>query len=111
MSDLFIHFYLDEDVSTLVAKLLQSRGFRATTTQESANVGRSDVDQLNFAAATEMAIITHNRADFEALAEHFRTTGQAHWGIVIAVRRPAHDIARRLLVLLDAYTADEIQNQ
>ena len=31
MTDIFIHVYLDEDVDVLVANLLQSRGFQATT--------------------------------------------------------------------------------
>lgn len=31
MIDIFIHVYLDEDVDVLVASLLRSRGFEATT--------------------------------------------------------------------------------
>ena len=54
---------------------------------------------------------THNRADFEFLAHQYFNSGQKHYGIIIAVQRPAHEIARRLLVILDRVTADEIEDQ
>jgi hypothetical protein len=38
-------------------------------------------------------------------------SSQTHYGIIIAVRHPAHEIARRLLVILNQVTADEIQDQ
>ncbi len=34
MTDIFIHVYLDEDVDVLVATLLRSRGFEATTAHQ-----------------------------------------------------------------------------
>jgi hypothetical protein len=111
VNQLFIHLYLDEDVSTLVAKLLRSRGFAVTTTLEASNTGRSDAEQLAHAAQAQMAIVTHNRADFEALAADYFKNGRSHGGIIIAVRRTAQEIARRLLVILNAVTSDEMRDQ
>jgi len=108
---LFIEFYLDEDVSRLVADLIRARGFAITTTQEAGQGGRSDEEQLNYAVGRGMTLVTHNRADFELLASRYFNSGVKHYGIVIAVQRPAHEIARRLLVILDQVTADEIENQ
>jgi hypothetical protein len=34
-----------------------------------------------------------------------------HYGIIFAVRRPPQEIARRLLVILNQVTADEMENQ
>jgi hypothetical protein len=111
VSRLFIEFYLDEDVSTLVADLIRARGFVVTTTQEAGQHGRSDEQQLNYAVSRRATLVTHNRADFEVLARRYFALGLKHYGLIIAVQRPAHDIARRLLVLLDKVTADEIEDQ
>jgi hypothetical protein len=43
MTDIFIHVYLDEDVDVLVASLLQSRGFQATTAQQAGKLGATEV--------------------------------------------------------------------
>lgn len=48
MSDIFIHIYLDEDIDVLVANLLHSRGFNATTAQQAGQLGRTDAEQLKF---------------------------------------------------------------
>lgn len=49
MTNIFIHVYLDEDVDVLVASLLRSRGFEATTTHQARQLGKSDADQLEYA--------------------------------------------------------------
>jgi predicted nuclease of predicted toxin-antitoxin system len=111
LKQLFIDLYLDEDVDVLLADLVRARGFRATTTQEAGNVGKTDAEQLAFATDQAKTILTHNRADFEALARRYFKDKQNHSGIIIAVRRHPKELARRLLILLNALTADEIENQ
>ena len=111
MSQLFIELYLDEDVSVLVADLLRARGFVAATTQEAGNLGWSDLQQLEYATAHHQAFLTHNRADFESLARQYFSSGIPHPGIIIAVRRPPYEIVRRLLVILNSVSRDEIENQ
>ena len=112
MSDqIFIELYLDEDVSVLIAELLRARGFVVTTTLEAGNLGCTDREQLEFAVEKKLALLTHNRADFERLAQEYFSSGQPHHGIVIAVRRRAGEIAMRLLPILNSRTPDEIQNQ
>lgn len=108
---LFIELYLDEDVSVLIADLLRARGFVVTTTQEARQIGCSDAEQLAYAVRQRKVLVTHNRADFEALARNYFSSGDKHFGLIIAVRRPAHDIAKRLLALLNEVTADEVENQ
>lgn len=111
MTRLFAELYLDEDVSVLVATLLRARGFRATTTQEAGLLGRDDAYQLAHAVSLRAVFLTHNRADFESLAREYFVAGQAHYGIIIAVRRPVREMARRLMLLLNRTTADEFENQ
>lgn len=111
MNELFIELYLDEDVDVLVADLLAARGFVATTTTEAGNKGKPDDEQLAIATAAQQTILTHNRVDFEELAAEYFDQGKDHCGIIIAVRRPAQEIAQRLLIILNNVTADEMKNQ
>ena len=111
MSRLFIELYLDEDVNVLIAKLVRARGFNAVTTQEAGRKKKDDADQLAFAASQQWTILTHNRADFEELAQDYFAAGKTHSGIIIAKRRAPHEIARRLLVILNYITADEMVDQ
>jgi hypothetical protein len=103
---LFIELYLDEDVSVLVADLLRARGFVATTTREAGKLGSSDLEQLEHAIIQDKTLLTHNRADFETLAQQYFASGRSHHGLVIAVRRPPSEIVRRLLPILNSVTRD-----
>lgn len=108
MSELFARLYLDEDVSTLLAALLRSRGFEARTTQEAGNLTATDERQLEYATRHNLVLLTHNRTDFEELATQYLKEGKRHAGIIISVRRHPHDILRRLLALLNHNTSDEL---
>jgi uncharacterized protein with PIN domain len=110
MTKLFIELYLDEDVDVLLADLLRPRGYDVVTVRDAGRLGLSDDEQLAFATKEGRAVLTHNRLDFEALAADFAAQGREHAGIIIATRRPVYDLLRRLLVILDALTADEIRN-
>jgi predicted nuclease of predicted toxin-antitoxin system len=111
MSQLFIELYLDEDVDVLIADLLRARGFKATTTQEAGQLGSGDEDQLAYAVNQQKTFFTHNRDDFERVAEKYFAAGKEHQGIIIGVRRQPYEIARRLLAILNNVAADEIKNQ
>jgi predicted nuclease of predicted toxin-antitoxin system len=111
LKQLFIDLYLDEDVDVRVAGLVRARGFGATTTQEAGQLGNTDSQQLAFAAAHRRTLLTHNRVDFEALARQYSEEKGSHSGIMIAVRRKPQELARRILILLNSFTADEIENQ
>jgi predicted nuclease of predicted toxin-antitoxin system len=111
VSRLFIELYLDEDVDVLVAGLVRARGFHAITMQEAGQIRNNDAEQLAYTVNQQKTLLTHNRADFEALAQQYLTTGQTHYGIIIAVRRLPYEIVRRLLTILNHVTADEMENQ
>lgn len=111
MSDIFIALYLDEDVNVLVAALLRSRGYDVQTTREAGRLTTDDAAQLAYAVVQQRALLTHNRADFETLHRLYMDSGQHHSGIILAVRRPPHVLARRLLSILDQVTAEEMRDQ
>lgn len=108
---LFAALYLDEDVSVFVATLLQARGLDVTTAREQDMLGESDETQLAFASSMGRCILTHNRLDFEKLHTHYVATGKRHAGILIASRRDPYELTRRVTILCDSLTADEIANQ
>jgi predicted nuclease of predicted toxin-antitoxin system len=108
---LFATIYTDEDVNVLIATLLRSRGIDAITTREQDMLGKSDDEQLAWAASTERCILTHNRVDFEELHLLYINEGRQHSGIIVIPRKDAYEITQRLMILLDGLTADEIANQ
>lgn len=111
MNNLFIRLYLDEDVHVLVADLLQARGFDVVTARDAEKLQVSDEEQLAYAVSQSRALVTHNRTDFEALVQDYFAVGNMHYGVIYAVRRSPHDIAKRLLAILNQVTAEEMQNQ
>ena len=111
MSKVFIEIYLDENVDVLIAKLTCSHGFKALTTQEAKRIGASDSEQLKYANDRGYAILTHNRVDFEELAKDYFVSGKNHCGIVIIADNSPQEITRRLLAILNDFTADELKNQ
>ena len=111
MNALFISLYLDEDVNVLIADRVRARDFSAITAVSVGNLGKSDEEQLAFAATNGYASLTHNRTDFEALAQEYLAHEKQHHGLLLAVRRSPYELARRLLVILNNVTADEMHNQ
>ncbi len=107
---LFIALYLDEDVPGLVASLLRARNFTALTTVEAQRRGTSDPEQLEYATSLGYTLLTHNRGDYEDLARSYQAAERSHHGIIIAVRHPPHEVVRRLLLILDQVTADEMRD-
>jgi predicted nuclease of predicted toxin-antitoxin system len=111
MSKLFIELYLDEDVNVVIADLIKARGFDALTARDAGQLRKSDREQLEFATNQQRVIVTHNRGDFEALANDYYVQGLDHSGIIIAVRCSPFKIADRLTAILNKVTADGIVNQ
>jgi uncharacterized protein with PIN domain len=111
-SSLFNRLYLDEDVSVFVAQLLRPHGFEILTTREVKNLGCSDAAQLEFAASHQHTVLTHNRCDYERLHKAALIEQRLHPGILIANRRASDfELARRIMTVLNTFTADEMTNQ
>lgn len=91
--------------------MLRAYGFVAITARDVGQLHKTDEQQLEYAVSHRKALLTHNRADFEALALSYFAAGKMHYGIIIAVRRPPGDIIKRLLAILDQVSSDEMVNQ
>jgi predicted nuclease of predicted toxin-antitoxin system len=108
---IFASLYLDEDMNNMVATLLRSRGIDAVTVQKSDMLGKSDQEQLAYAAANDRCILTHNRVDYEDLHLQYAQANLIHSGIIVVPQKSPYEIVNRVMILLDSMTADEIANQ
>jgi hypothetical protein len=108
---LFASLYLDEDVSVLVAEILHARGFDVTTSRDEKMLERDDTEQLEKAISLQRCLFTHNRIHYQELHRKALAEEKKHFGIIIGSRRNVYELARRIAVLLNTLTADEIENQ
>ncbi len=106
-----IKLYLDEDVDPLLARVLQDRGVDCRSTRESNNLGRSDSDQLTFAAIQGRAILTFNVKDFVQLSREYAVAGKHHNGIIVSAHIPFRELLRHTLVLLLRHAQDDLTDK
>jgi predicted nuclease of predicted toxin-antitoxin system len=108
---IFASLYMDEDMSALVATLLRSRGLDVTTVPEQSTLGKTDSEQLEFAASLGRCLVTHNWVDFERLHLQFIEEGREHCGIIVVPQKTAYEVVQRVGILVNTLTVDSINNQ
>ena len=109
-----IALYLDEDTSDRdVVFGLRSRQVDVLTVAEAGRLGRSDLEQLEFATASERAIYTANVAHYNQVHAEWLSTGRQHHGIVLLTwqRMPVRLQLRALLKLVASVTPDQMRSR
>ena len=76
-------FYLDENLSPHVAKILRACGVDVVSAHEVGNTQLDDRTQLRYATAERRAIVTCDVADFTELAGECIVANIEHAGIVL----------------------------
>jgi len=109
--EIFIALYLDEDFELTLLNPLRARGHKVFCSRDEGMNESSDEEQLAFAAQNGWVIVTHNVADFVILHNQYWATEKEHAGIIVSDRVGIGMLLRRLLNLLDKFTADEARNQ
>lgn len=100
---------LDEQISGKVSERLRGRGHDAlAVTADPALRGLSDPDLFEVAQRQKRAVVTYNRADFEAIIREYAAANREHHGLVIVhpVRFPSHEFSRLATALagfMDAF--------
>jgi hypothetical protein len=92
-----VKLLLDEQISGKVAERLRERNCDViAVAAEAALRGLSDPDVFEVAQVQGRAVVTYNRADFEAINLEYVETNREHHGLVIVhpVRFPSRDFAR-----------------
>jgi DNA-binding transcriptional MerR regulator len=108
-----IRLYLDEDSrSKKLLQALQSRGVDIITVAETGMLSRSDEDQLIWAFANQRVIYSFNTRDFYRIHTNWLEKGDSHAGIILGQQNySVGEQMRRLLSLISAKSASEMQNQ
>lgn len=65
----------------------------------------------NVLAVDDRCLLTHNRVDYERLHLDYMQMKKTHSGIIVTPQNSAYEVAKRVGILLNALTADEIFNQ
>ena len=110
-SKLWASLYLDEDVSHLLGDLLARRGFSVLTVAGEGRLGKTDDEQLDYAASLGHVLLTYNRGDYDRIAKEWQEQGRTHAGIILMVRRSVYDVCASLTELLNTVTADDMVDQ
>jgi predicted nuclease of predicted toxin-antitoxin system len=107
---IFASLYTDEDIAKLVATLLIARGLDVLTTIDAGMTGYSDTEQLAYAVSENRCLLTHNRVDYERLHLSYLKSGKQHSGIIVTPQNNAYEVAKRVGLILNTLTADEVFN-
>lgn len=106
-----IKLYLDEDsINRALFKALRSRNIDVLTAQEASQMQVSDQEHLDYAVSLNRVVFTFNTRDFVKLHTAYLSTGRHHSGIIVSNQAQVGVIVRRLLKLLNARTAAEMQD-
>ena len=76
-------FYLDEDLSPAIARILRERGVDARSAHEVGMIGASDDEQLDYGYREGRALVTRNARDFRIVAHRRIREQREHSGIVV----------------------------
>jgi uncharacterized protein with PIN domain len=100
-----VKFYLDEDLSPRIAKILRRKGIDAVSAHESRGRGLQDSEQLERAALERRCLVTRNRDDYILLTLERYAHQQSHRGVlIVSYTLPADDF-RRIANALTKYAA------
>jgi len=92
-----VKLLLDEQISGRVVERLGGEpGDVIATTDQPALRGLSDPELFEVAQAQERAVVTYNRADFEAIVREYAAVEREHHGLVVVhpTKFPSSDFGR-----------------
>ena len=108
-----ISLYIDEDaMARLLVRGLRAREIDVTTVFEEGMTGKSDEEQLSYAAEHGRTFYTFNVGDFCRLHTEYLTQGNNHAGIIVVYRKryAIGEQIRRLSDLIQKLSSEEISN-
>lgn len=95
----------------MLAEILNARGFVAVHTLQCRNSGKTDHEQLAYAANLGSVLITHNTRDFTKLHKEFISEGKTHSGIICAPQLKLPELLARIIVFLSGHDPEGLRDQ
>lgn len=109
-----IDFYLDEDLSPIIAEVARDLGLDVVSCHEVGNRKLTDPQQLEYATDRHRCVVTANGRDFEIAANEWFEVGRSRAGIAVVPgswrRSDFSRIARALLTLANDYRDQPTEN-
>ena len=102
-----MRFFLDEDLSDEVARIVRNLGLDAHSVHELGRRGLSDAEQFDYAIAEGMVMVTRNRDDFLTLNDQHREAGRTNCGLLIVSRSLPANRAPRIAHRLNDWAAQK----
>lgn len=106
-----LRLLLDEDVRSLLAEILRSRGHDVVAVVPLGMGGTADPEDLAWAIREKRAVLTHNVRDYPTLARVYAEKGQEHYGIIVSDRVPFKTVLARTLRLLAQRQAEDLKSR
>src|SRR5579884_1553289 len=101
-----VRFYLDEDLSPIIAALARRYGIDIVSSHELGRNGTTDEEQLRYAAQEGRAIVTENRGHFIALTFAFQEKRQPHAGVLLVPKTLPNDHFAAIAAAIMQYDRD-----
>ncbi len=101
-----MRFYPDENLSWRIAEIGRSMGLDITSSGEEGMNGKSDEEQLHFAAAHDRCLVTLDGPDFFDLTARFLERELPHKGLLVLSRQPSSEAFPAVARALRAYEAE-----
>jgi hypothetical protein len=106
--------YLDEDAqSDALIDSLRARSLTVLTTTEAEMTKATDEEQLKFATARSLVVITCNIADFALLHSQWIAANTDHSGIILVHQQKwgPGELARRIVRVLASVSGGNMRNR
>ena len=95
----------------MLAEILRQWGYDAVHVLEVNRGGKSDAEQLRYAASQKRTLLTHNIRDYLILDRNYKRQGQERDGLVVTDQVSLRELLRRTLRCLSRYSIEDARNQ
>ena len=108
-----LNLFLDENIPTVVAKVLRERGFDVVRPQEIGLQGADDKTQLQWATEHGYVMFTFDKGTMVKTVRRWIAQGLQHGGVIVCEQMPKDAvgvIVRRLINLAKVHTNETLKN-
>lgn len=106
-----IRLFIDEDVHAVLGAILEKRGFDVVHAQAVERRGKSDSEQLEYAAKKQRCLMSFNVKDYVVLHNQYVQQRKEHWGIIVSKQLPIGETLRRVLNILQRNSNKSAKNR